>query len=313
MAHAFISYSHADEHTVKRLLTHMSQLKRDGLLNAWYDEEILSGDKLGESINQELEKADLFLAIISADYLNSGYCFDIEFKRALEMSEQGSLRIVPIIAQPCDWQHSPFKDYKAIPKDGKAISEFTSESNALLNVISELRRLVSTSSTQPKDTKQQYNSAPGRTYKIKQDFDAVDLLNFRDEGFADIYDFFKEAVEEINGVDQIKARFVSEQAGQSFTCVITNRFKIDATGYISVGIQQRHDDFGGRNGIAFTLAEQLNSNVYGNSYSIDHSDYELFWTKHNPMHQQRQSEPMTTKEIAEQLWDVFIDQVGVNR
>jgi hypothetical protein len=312
MAHAFISYSHADEHTVKRLLTHMSQLKRDGLLNAWYDEEILSGDKLGESINEELEKADLFLAIISADYLNSGYCFDIEFKHALEKFHQGNMRIVPIIAQPCDWQHSPFKDFKAIPRDGKAISEFTSESNALLNVISELRRLVSASPLQ-KSPIQQNNSAPVRTYKIKQDFDAVDLLNFRDESFADIYRFFKEAVEEINGVDQIKARFVSEQVGQSFTCVITNRSKINTTGYISVGIHQGHDHFGGRNGIAFTLAEQLNPNVYGNSYSIEHSDYELYWIKHNPMHQQRESKAITAKEIAEQLWDAFIDQVGVNR
>ncbi|WP_262889311.1 hypothetical protein [Pedobacter panaciterrae] len=40
MAHAFISYSHSAAQVVYRLEVHMSQLKREGLLSTWFDEEI---------------------------------------------------------------------------------------------------------------------------------------------------------------------------------------------------------------------------------------------------------------------------------
>jgi hypothetical protein len=118
MAHAFISYSHSDEYTVQRLHTHMSQLKREGDLTSWFDGEILAGGSLNKDINTELNKADIFIAIVSPDYLNSAYCYDIEFQKALNRFAGGQMKIVPVIAQPCDWKSSPFGKFKAIPKDG---------------------------------------------------------------------------------------------------------------------------------------------------------------------------------------------------
>src|SRR5665213_815088 len=140
MAHAFISYSHSDEQVVKRLHTHMSQLKREGQLSSWFDGAILVGGSLDDEIGNELKKAEIFLAIISPDYLASSYCYDIEFQEALKLFNMGQLKIVPIIAQPCDWTSSPFGKFKAIPKDGKPISEFMNDNNAYLNIIDELRR-----------------------------------------------------------------------------------------------------------------------------------------------------------------------------
>ncbi|HKG06858.1 MAG TPA: toll/interleukin-1 receptor domain-containing protein [Pedobacter sp.] len=312
MAYAFISYSHADQPTVLGLIKHMSQLKRDGLLTAWFDEEIQSGEKFGNNINEELSKANIFLAIISPDYLSSNYCYDIEFQAALQRHDKGELRIIPIIAQPCDWKASPFGQLKAIPKDGKPISEFTNENNAFLNIIDELRRIVSATPAKPSTPAESEKKVTKRTYKVKRDFDPIDRLNFRDETFATIYDYFAQAIDEINGVDQIKARFVRQVPGLEFTCIITNRARINNTGYISIGVQNRHDHFGSGNGIAFSMNEQLNKNIYGNNFSIEHDDYELFWERSNPMHQNGDHEKLNAKNIAKLLWEQFIDQVGVN-
>ncbi len=307
MAHAFISYSHSDEYIVKRLHTHMSQLKREGTLTSWFDGEILVGSTLDENIKVELEKADLFIAIVSPDYLNSAYCYDIEFQRALAKFQIGQVRIIPIIAQPCDWKPSPFGKFKAIPKDGKPISEWTNENNAFLNIIDELRRIVSGA---PLAVEPAMSTVKKTTYKIKRDFDPVDLLNFRDESFQIIHDYFTEAMEEINGVNEIKARFVNDIPKQQFTCVITNRAKIGTTGYISIGIQQ--SEHFGRNGIAFAFADHLNQNVYGNNFSIEYDDYELFWKRNDMMFGSRQNvEKPNAKKIAELLWEQFIQQVGV--
>lgn len=306
MAHAFISYSHSDEYVVKRLHTHMSQLKREGTLTSWFDGEILAGSSLDENVKLELDRAELFIAIVSPDYLNSAYCYDIEFQDALSKFQVGKVRIIPIIAQPCDWKRSPFGKFKAIPKDGKPISDWTNENNAFLNIIDELRRIVSNV-----PEKEIATASPIKApYKIKRDFDPVDLLNFRDESFQVIHDYFTEAIEEINGVNEIKARFVNEILKQQFTCVITNRAKIGTTGYISIGLQQ--SDHFGRNGITFALADHLNQNMYGNNFSIEYDDYELFWKKNDLMFTSRQTvEKPNAKKIAELLWEHFILQVGV--
>lgn len=308
MAHAFISYSHSDENIVKRLHTHMSQLKREGNLTSWYDGEILAGASFDKDISTELSKADIFIAIVSPDYISSAYCFDIEFQDALNRFSQGHVRIVPVIAQPCDWKASPFGKFKAIPKDGKPISEWTNENNAFLNIIDELRKLVSTPLTAkpaPSPMKQSQT-----TYKVKRDFDPVDNLNFRDESFEIIHEYFLQAIEEINGVNEIKARFVNDTAKQQFTCVITNRAKIGTTGYISIGIQQ--GDHFGRNGITYAMSERLVQNTFGNNFVISHNDYELFWIKYDMMSNTQNKPQLKPKEIAKTLWEEFIDQVGIS-
>jgi hypothetical protein len=37
---AFISYSHKDSNYLERLKVHLTQMKRDGLITDWTDEEI---------------------------------------------------------------------------------------------------------------------------------------------------------------------------------------------------------------------------------------------------------------------------------
>jgi hypothetical protein len=51
---AFISYSHRDAKALDRLHTHLAMLRRDGLIDAWYDHEILAGDEVDQEINSQL-------------------------------------------------------------------------------------------------------------------------------------------------------------------------------------------------------------------------------------------------------------------
>jgi len=48
-------------------------------------------------------------SLVSPDYLNSNYCYEIEFAEA-----QQKIIIVPVIAQPCGWHSSPFEKMKAV-------------------------------------------------------------------------------------------------------------------------------------------------------------------------------------------------------
>jgi hypothetical protein len=60
----------------------------------------------------------------------------------MERQKGGELVIVPVILKPCDWQSSPLQQFKAVPKDGRPICEWTNRDSAFLDVVMELRRLV---------------------------------------------------------------------------------------------------------------------------------------------------------------------------
>ena len=112
---AFISYSHKDSWALDRLHTHLSMLRRTGGIEEWYDREILAGGELDSEIVVQLEAADIFLLLVSPDFLASDYCYEKEMTRALERHDAGEAHVVPIIIEPCDWKCSPLHRLKALP------------------------------------------------------------------------------------------------------------------------------------------------------------------------------------------------------
>ena len=179
---AFISYSHRDEDYLKLLHRHLAQLKRDNLIDAWTDEKILAGDNLNNEISSSLENAQLFIALLSPDYINSSYCYEEEFKKAQAMQSLGKLTIVPVVLEPCDWKNTPFAQYKALPKDGRPVSDWSNENNAMLDVIQNIRKLVSGFSEEPASSTKKSFSLP-TNYKVKKDFDSLQKMDFQDESF----------------------------------------------------------------------------------------------------------------------------------
>jgi len=119
MAKAFISYSHRDEKALARLHTHLATLRREGKITAWYDREILAGEDIDSAIGSNLAASEIFLALVSPDFLGSSYCYEQEMAKALERHAENTLRVVPVIIEPCDWKSTPLGKLKAVPKDGK--------------------------------------------------------------------------------------------------------------------------------------------------------------------------------------------------
>ena len=75
----------------------------------------------GTKIDKNLEDADVILLLVSADFLASDYCYDIEMKRAMERHEAGEARVIPIILRESNWDGTPFAKLEALPKDGKPV------------------------------------------------------------------------------------------------------------------------------------------------------------------------------------------------
>lgn len=186
---AFISYCHADENALERLHKHLAVLRRDGTLATWTDHVIAS----------ELESSQVFLALLSPDYLASHYCYEKEFAKAQELAVRGRMRIIPVILESCDWLSSPFKEYAALPKDGQAVSGFTNPNVAYLNVVTGLRRMLDAIGTQSATASRgiQSPTSSARRPRIKQDFDAIQRADYADQAFVVIRDYFRSSCAEM--------------------------------------------------------------------------------------------------------------------
>lgn len=118
---AFISYSHDDAKFLAQLHKHLASLRRQKLLEIWTDREIHAGAIIDNEIAAAMEDADLFLLLVSSSFIDSQYCYEKEFRAALEKQRAGKAAIVPIIVRPCDWHIPELRQFKALPKDGRAV------------------------------------------------------------------------------------------------------------------------------------------------------------------------------------------------
>jgi len=145
MLRVFISYSHYDDRFRDELDSHLSALRREGLIEVWYDQEMLGGDELDATIHEQLETADIIVLLVSARFIKSHYCYDVETTRAMDRHRSGTARVIPVIVDPCSWQSLPLATLKVLPHDGKAVSQFSNQNEAYVQIVAEIRRAATLS------------------------------------------------------------------------------------------------------------------------------------------------------------------------
>lgn len=118
----FCSYAHEDERLRARLEEQLAPLRHEGLIDDWYDHEILPGQSYNAAIAVALDAADVILLLVSASFLASDYCYQRELRHALERRRQGQTAVVPVILHDCDWQTSLFGGIEALPDRGQPVS-----------------------------------------------------------------------------------------------------------------------------------------------------------------------------------------------
>lgn len=307
---AFISYSHRDSEALERLHVHLAGLRRDNLIFEWYDREILAGDVLDDQISQELEQADLFLLLVSPDFIASDYCVDKELGRALERHEAGTARVIPIIVEPCDWASmSSLHRLKALPHDAKPLSEWANANTAYLNVVQEIRRVCEEARPKERQAEQpvtKEDTSNTSRYRIQRDFDDIDRSEFRDAAFEVTKDYFERAISEINTIDGLKGRLV-DSSPVSFGCTIVNRHQTQGTAHITV----HRGGAGAMMGDIFWSFEENSSPSSANGWvNVSSDEYEQFLEGLGSFHGQelKHASPV---QFAENLWEQLIEHAGI--
>lgn len=308
---AFISYSHQDKAALERLHVHLKNLTRERQIKTWYDRDILAGGDLDAEIEREMEAANIFLLIVSPDFIASDYCVEREMKRALERHAAGSAHVVPIIVEECDWKAMPeLRQLKAVPTDGKAVSEWANPNTAYLDVVQELRRILNANTSLPvsevHSSKPVAAHATTARYRAKQEFDQIDRSDFREAAFATIKEYFRRAAEEIDTIDGLRGRYI-DKGVSSFGATVVNGGQRQGGAHITVHCRNSQVALGD---IYYSFSETAGANTANGGFNVSANDYEQFLVQTMNMFG-KTDERLTAQQAAEVLWNEFIGNAGI--
>ena len=82
------------------------------------------------------------MLLVSADFLDSDYCYEVEMQRAMERHKADEARVIPVILRACDWQTAPFGKLQALPKNANPVTSWDNADEAFTNVAKGIRRVV---------------------------------------------------------------------------------------------------------------------------------------------------------------------------
>ena len=139
----FYSYSHKDETYRGNMEKSLAILEQDGLLYEWFDGKILPGESISSKIMEEMDKADIFVFLISPDFIASQECIK-EWEHARKLCSDGNPKFrIPIIVRPCPWLDLlNGDDVKALPNDGKPVASYDHQDEAWLEVYQGVKEVL---------------------------------------------------------------------------------------------------------------------------------------------------------------------------
>ena len=112
------------------------------MVESWHDRNIDGGEEWRRNRSENLQRADIILLLISADFIASDYCYEIEMQEAIQRHERGEVCVIPVVLREVNWKSAPFSKLQALPKDAKAVTAWRSRDSAWRNVSEGIEKIV---------------------------------------------------------------------------------------------------------------------------------------------------------------------------
>jgi len=308
MAKLFFSYCHADEALRNELQKHLEMLRRSGTIETWHDRMILAGDSFDGAIDQNIEDADVILLLVSSDFLASDYCYGVEVHRAMERHNDKTARVIPVILRPCDWHDAPFGEILATPTDGRPITVWPNQDQALLDVVQQIRNALPKQPTLAENPAAKIKTAiapaeiRSSNLSLKKEFTEVDQDRFIDASFEYISKFFAGSLNELERrYDEIQTTFKRVDAN-----CFTSRIYRNGTAVARCAICHGNSAFG--SGITYSNDDTSRGNSINEMLGIHVGDQALSLTTAgmSAMRFGQKEKELTQQGAAEYFWSLLV-------
>jgi hypothetical protein len=144
---------------------------------------------------------------------------------------------------------------------------------------------------------------------VKKTFDQIDKEDYRSQAFEVIRDYFEKSCAEIEGADELRARYKSLGA-HAFTCTVINRMiKSGGGGAAHITVRQGTERFFGD--ISWSYSENASENSSNGGFSVEADEYHQYLSANifSGGSDRREWLPI---EAANYLWQEFIGHAGIS-
>ena len=147
----FCSYAHKDEPLREALDPHFALLRRQGIATFWSDKELYAGSDWASQIDHNLRTANVVLLLLSAHFINSDYCIDIELRQAAERHLRREAVLIPVVLQPCNWERVRLTcdggefdlgKVQALPAGARPVTKWRNRQEAFDNIADGVLKIV---------------------------------------------------------------------------------------------------------------------------------------------------------------------------
>jgi TIR domain len=142
----FVSYSRNDDDKqwLERVKVHLRPLMRLGRIELWVDTEMKAGDEWRDEIEQAVESCSVAVLLVSADFLASDFIYRNELPPLLNAAKRRRVRILPVIASSCSFQHSELARFQAVNSPSKPLDLMSKgeQENALAELSEAVRQAL---------------------------------------------------------------------------------------------------------------------------------------------------------------------------
>jgi internalin A len=142
----FISYAHKNLEKdgaihKNNLVTHLASYTRAGEMEIWEDGCLIPGEEWKSELWKQHEAADIVLCLVNANFIESKYCYGMEFAEALKGRAAGTKDVVPILVEDCFLKKlEDMTGLQMIPS--KPVAQFANANDAWAEVMRSLEPVV---------------------------------------------------------------------------------------------------------------------------------------------------------------------------
>jgi hypothetical protein len=157
----FLSFAPQDDELRAELEKHLALLQRQGVIRGWSARRVGVGEDWRSAIHAHLEIAGVILLLVSADFIASDYCFDVEVARALARAKAGEAQVITILVRACDSGSTSFATLPALPSNRIPVTSWHNRDEAWADVARGIRAAVGQNQHGHVDPSQSTSSTDG--------------------------------------------------------------------------------------------------------------------------------------------------------
>ena len=194
----FVIYTLEDKDIKRHLLRYLNPLKEEFNLSIWHEYQISPGQLWKPYIESHLHQTDIFLLLVSDDFMNSQFIKQIKFKAVIDKHKENKSVVIPVIIDSCQWDidfvlvnyKSNLNELRVLPEDGKPIGAWNSPDEAYKVVAAGVRRVITSveddlnQEESNKDIEQQPTNARGEDQEETSLTEETEANNLDDEGLS---------------------------------------------------------------------------------------------------------------------------------